>query len=292
MTTNAETNGNVLHISEGILIAIISAYAYLYVFLNEYGFVSFFNLPESYIRVSLEQILFHSILMIIFVFFVLFMLYNSRYFIRVRMKDSRYSDDFLNNSAKIALVPGMLLGLLVVFNIAFEFIEPIIGITLSFVIILIFVTIYFYWQVIVKKNHLKRHSSEKYGNKDNRVEISIFSYKLRLNYIDIFVIFTILIGFLSFSYMNGYGTAKTRESFFVVNTNPEMVILKSYGETHLLAPFDRKTNIIKRKFTTAEIKDELGLFASYEHLGRLKPAEIIVPVEEVEENQDVQEPPE
>lgn len=294
MTTTNETNGKILHISEGILIAIISGFAYLFVYLNEFGYVKYFNLPKNFIHISLEQILLNSLIMIflgfsvILAYFSIYVAYNV-FLKKVFRRPQSYPKDFINAVLRGILLIGFFGLLFEEYIQIVEFINPLIIRIIELVIVSIIVIIYFWRYVLI---HLNNNNGENNDKQSSKLAISIFTYKIQLYSKDIFVFFLLLVCSLSFSYLSGYRTAKTGEKFYVVNTNPEMVVLRSYDETLICAPFDRDTNIVQRKFTIVEIKEELGIFASYEHLGRLRPAEIIVPVEMAEPTQDEQESPE
>lgn len=294
MEKNSEESRNTFHITEGVLLGILSAIAYLYVYLNEYWYSRYFNIPSNYIRISLEQILLNSFYMIFFSFMIFFAFVYANFFFdapKRRWIQRPYAKIYSKRTAKDTIYASLALFLILKVADIVEFSNPSINTFLYIGIIILFMVI-FTVIVTVKANHLAQNIENEIDEGQSNFEISIFTNILRLNYSDLLLIIAILIGILLYSSLDGYESAKNGKSYYVVNTNPEMVILKSYGETLISAPFDRETNTVEKKFTIVEVKEELGLFASYERLGRLKPIEISVPVEEPEEIQEGQEPPE
>jgi hypothetical protein len=139
----------------------------------------------------------------------------------------------------------------------------------------------------------RKSKKPKENNKQNiLIVFSILGFKIPLYQVDFIIILIAGVCVLVYSFINGYSNAKNNETFYVINTIPEVVVLTSNGESHLCAQFDRDTNIVDTKFTVVDVRQDLGLYVKQEHLGRLRPAEIIVPVTEMEENLEEQEPPE
>lgn len=349
MANNDETNGKVINISERILIGIFAAIGYVYVFANELGYTSYFNLPSNYISISLERILLNSIVMILFGYLLLLFLISPKLLVgskrRFRipsgtpkvigskeerisieiLKNKRYAEEIASNYTGFIIGSGAIIMVLFFYSQIAETNNAATVYTvviISWTLISLFLSIFMLWKLRVQRNDEDKTNKEIVISRifrivtslpemltnskilrsiftpviesltNSKIEISIFGYKTQLKSKDIIVIIILLICLLFSSYYFGLYSAKNDEDYYVVNTNPEMVVLRSYGETLISAPFDRETNIVEMKFTPIEIMEDVNLFTTYEHLGRLRPAEIIVPVEEVEEIKEEHEPPE
>ncbi|HET6419808.1 MAG TPA: hypothetical protein VFG19_06620 [Geobacteraceae bacterium] len=69
---------------------------------------------------------------------------------------------------------------------------------------------------------------------------------------------------------SGFGIirAVTKEKYYVVNTSPEMVVLRIYGNVLICAPFDRISKKIYKNFDVKNIND-FGLKMTLEKIGPL-----------------------
>jgi len=66
----------------------------------------------------------------------------------------------------------------------------------------------------------------------------------------------------------GIVQAVTKEEYYVVNTSPEMVVLRIYGERIICAPFNRISKKIYKNFVIKSIND-FGLVMTLEKIGPL-----------------------
>lgn len=61
------------------------------------------------------------------------------------------------------------------------------------------------------------------------------------------------------SHYLGIYHAKTKENYLIVSEDPELVVLRIYGDRMVTAAFDRKSKVVENKFVIRDISDGLTL---------------------------------
>lgn len=77
----------------------------------------------------------------------------------------------------------------------------------------------------------------------------------------------LLIFFLG--YQSGNWEAKNRQDYLVLSTNPELVVLRIYGDNAVAAPFNRQAKTIEKEFTVHKVGDDPKLEYRWETIGPL-----------------------
>lgn len=73
------------------------------------------------------------------------------------------------------------------------------------------------------------------------------------------------------AYFGNY-SARTMTEYYTLNTNPEQVVLRIYGDNIISAPFELTSRTIKREFYIHKVGTEAGLSLSVKKLGELSPS--------------------
>lgn len=84
------------------------------------------------------------------------------------------------------------------------------------------------------------------------------------------VITLFLIVSLSLGFVFGHTDAVNRTEYVVLNTVPESVIIKIYGDKVVSAPFDREKRVLYKSFTVHRLGDDSGLTLSPQSVGPLE----------------------
>ena len=84
----------------------------------------------------------------------------------------------------------------------------------------------------------------------------------------------IIVGIIFFSYTlfsdAGYYSAAKQKAFYVVNTDPETVMLEVNDDLALCFRFDRDRKIVGNEFTIVDVSNREELIYTYEEVGPLK----------------------
>lgn len=72
------------------------------------------------------------------------------------------------------------------------------------------------------------------------------------------------------AYFGNY-SARTMTEFYTLNSNPEQVVLRIYGDNIISAPFDLTSHTIKREFYIHKVGGNEALSLSVKQLGELSP---------------------
>lgn len=273
MENNDATEGNRINISEGIILAIITAIAYLHVYLSELAYHQYFNIPKFLIRLSIEQILFRGFLFIslgISLFFGFSAWINYSY---TKREKYVFSEPL---AIELIFLSTLTTILFVGIGDTLDFLDPRYEDMILFATQFIIIWIAFYLIYKFMKNR-KKLIEEKKIKKEPTIPILFLSLKLRPSIFDLILIVIILVFVFAISYENGYSNAQNTKDFYVTNTIPEKVILKNYSENLICASFDRKTNDVYNEFTILRVGDDPELTLSLERLGKLHPQELKPP---------------
>lgn len=81
------------------------------------------------------------------------------------------------------------------------------------------------------------------------------------------IITFILIGALSLGFMFGTSDARNKKEYLVVGNNPEMVVVKIYGNNIIMAQLNRDANSFEKKFTI----NKVGMTSNQYRLERVGP---------------------
>ncbi|HEC36033.1 MAG TPA: hypothetical protein ENI39_05810 [Anaerolineae bacterium] len=246
---------------EGLLVAAISAYAYIFAFVYEAGFAQVFSIPLSFIAVSLTNVLVAggSLLLV------------GHLVVSVGNLVFMMSDIFSGPISKRIkrLVPLLLFSLALVCVTSGTRLLPsfIIACAVGWLIAIFFQFIFplltqrgkgSYREKLVAQDDLDARTSDWYDLLARRLGVGPYSLVL------------LLLMALVVVYYAGQSTAMRQSTYLVTSTSPEMVVLRVYGGNMVCAPFDRDTREVKPSFVVLKVGEDPGLALHSEHVGPLR----------------------
>lgn len=85
-------------------------------------------------------------------------------------------------------------------------------------------------------------------------------------FVDLFLLFALIL-----CWVIGQGDAASTETFPIINSDRQLVVLKIYGDNIIAAPFDKEKGQVKKEFHLFKVGDEKIDFIGIEYIGILKP---------------------
>ncbi len=245
-------------ISEGILLAISSASAYLFAFYYEKGYASVFNIPVSFINVSLTSILTFGAIIISLILFLLPFI-NLFFVVTIGR---------MNTTLQRAIIPVVLLFVFLLVQIYFFGIAGLKDwyFVLIFLCILIFLSLVFPLIVQPGKTFISKLEVQEKLDLQFVDAISLMHIKFGKEALLVLAVF--LFG-IYVAPSAGKSEAIKQEEFLVTNTTPELVVLRIYGDNLICVPFNRTTGEIEENFSVIKNTGETGLALRLEKLGQL-----------------------
>ncbi|MFW9879663.1 MAG: hypothetical protein ACFFG0_41845 [Candidatus Thorarchaeota archaeon] len=248
-------------LSEGIILAILTATTYIFAFRYEAGYAGFFGIPSELVEVNLTAILvvalvIVSLLLTIWAFVLPLLIFIPRNWGVFGRSLLRLSPIFL---------------ILFVFLIAYgpkwqKLIFPLI-------LLLTWVFIEFVIPIIVQRG---RGSFREKLEAQEDVETKERSRKLigfldeKLNRFAALVIIFFIFGYMTTGLMGRANAERQREFLVIHGTSEELVILRVYGEKLICAPFDRNRKEINHTFFIKKVSDISGTLLKQEKIGPLR----------------------
>lgn len=254
-------------LSEAVLLAGASAVAYLFAFLYERGFTSFFGIPTQFVNVSLVTLLIFGAG--VFTLLILTLGLIDMFF------------PFMPKHPYLAhYIPRLTLQLFIFILIPIVLLEGhrwrlfvfMFGAWLGTVFLMLILPL------ITKR---KRGDWKKIYDAEMEREIQqsppgpgLYNlignrYGLKNLSLSVFMIFYCSL----LASMAGEAQAMNQQNFLVLNTTPEMVVLRVYGENIICAPFDRTAKEVKKGFLILKMAEDSKLIMNLETVGPLKPVE-------------------
>jgi hypothetical protein len=243
-----EGRKNQFRLSEGVLLALAPAYAYLLTFQYEKGFTSYFGIPDSFIDITLGNVLTLAGVVLGFVWVYLMMLNGIVMFI-----PSSVGNHPLIKRHVITLSIYSL----------FVYIPAYIYDTRSMWVFAISTTLlgiftYFILPLILfrdKRGYLdKLEIAAARMDRDDTTNL-IGWYKARIN--PWFTILTLIFAYFVFiAYEAGRMKAANQQEFLTTSINDrEVVCLRAYADKLILTPFDRNTRRAEKRFIIVSLND-------------------------------------
>jgi hypothetical protein len=243
------------HITEGILIALGSAYIYLVTFFYEFGYCKHFGIPSTFISPNLTTILVAAAAIGSLLLSSFQIMGFSVPLIKAAANPNElqkpYRAFFALNA--ILLIIGLLL--LTIYGPAWK-------VFLSFtIIVLIFNFVQFGIGLITyRKKGSLREKFEAMNNSEPDAfdffallmeKIGLYGYSLIL-----FVVLTVGLAFLI-----GNGEATQQKIFLILKEQKEYVLLRTYGDLMIAAPIDRSKKLVEHELLLLRFtsKDKLEL---------------------------------
>ncbi|RJP50866.1 MAG: hypothetical protein C4557_08850 [Anaerolineaceae bacterium] len=245
-------------ISEGIILALSSAGAYLFAFFYERGFASIFKIPTSLITIDLTTVLIFGV-----IFIGVILLISP--FINLLLS---LTVGKIHPSIQKAAIP-----------IIFIFIVLLIQIILFgfsnwknwFFLLVYFVAfsfLQFVFPLITQRGKKYADKLEAQNNADmQHVDIPALMQR-KFGNDSLLIVLVFIFGMVT-ALSAGAAEATKQEEFLVTNTTPELVVLRIYGDNLICVPFNRATGEIEQSFSIIKNTGETGLVLRLEKLGQL-----------------------
>jgi len=253
-------------VTEGLLVAIASAVAYLLAFYYEKGFTSYFKIPTHFVGVGIVNIF---IVIALAISFLLFILPTADFIFALlrRLHPVLYP-----------LVSGLLfMSLFLVMHLYLFGLSnwPLFIVHLVVLFIIVFIALVLPMIAHRKKGKVLERLEEQ-QNLD-RSHVGIFDVMAtKFGRSSVLVIAFSLLS-INFAENAGRAQAMKQTEFLVVSTEPEMVVLQIYGDSIICAPFKRETKEVETRFRIMKIAEDSKLALNLEKVGPLRPVEFKLP---------------
>lgn len=239
---------------EAILAVLIPIFGYLLAFAYETGFCVYFNIPVEFIEISLISVL-KITGTLITITFIIWMFYEF-------LDSIKFFNNPIGRALSRILIPIILIPIgIYVFDLPWYYI----------LIMYPFIFVLFVLPLFQKGIKGYKRKVEYTLNQDLKDEWLIDKLAKKIGpYALIFLMFFIVgLGILNVA---GGFNAKTKMTFMVIKSSPELVILRKYSKNFICTSFDRKKKEIKKNFYLKNVDQivEQGLKIVVEDIGPLK----------------------
>jgi len=253
-----------IEISEAVLIATTPFFAYVLCYLFEIGYCNYFELPASLIEINIFTVL--NTLAILLLIGIL-----------IRLLFWGLSELFEPAVGFLPLI-GKIIGVFIITYIVLSIIlgdpkELFVALIILFggTIIFIFL-IYLLYKIRRKTYNAQKGDGKRKLPKDEEIKIkTLLKIKIIPFKISLSKLILILLLSLGLSYATGYGCAKRRSSFTVINTEPEKVVLRIYGGKVICAEYDRENKVLKKRFFALYLTENRDINFEQKDIGPLNP---------------------
>jgi len=248
--------------SEAIILALMTAISYIWVYSYEFGYYSYFGIPSNLITINVSDILNFS------VSFIFILSIFAQIILLILFESSSRTSFFSRFEWRFALPIGL--------SVLFFILLPVIyyGIWNIFWPVLIFLGIFIIFLLIVE---LIIRKIKKPTGIYNSV-FDVFTYKLdsklgkwvNLNILNILAF--VVTFFIVIAFLRAYGESRAMKetNFYIVNTKPECVMLYFKGEINVCSPFDRQNKVVDRSYKFIKLADSPDILIRYESVGPLR----------------------
>ena len=245
-------------ISEGIILALSSAGAYLSAFFYEKGYASKFKIPTSLISINLTSVLIFGAIFIGVILAVLPFLNLLLSLILGRTHPAI-------QRAAIPIILIFVFLLIQIYLFGFSNWKD------WFFLLALFVAysfLQFVFPLITQRGKKYVDKLDAQNNADMQLVDTSALMQRKFGNDSLLIIVVFLIGMVT-ALSAGVAEATRQEEFLVTNTTPELVILRIYGDNLICVPFNRATGEIEQSFSIIKNTGETGLVLRLEKLGQL-----------------------
>lgn len=237
--TQEKNSKNFNFLPEAMIAALIPIYGYYIAYRYETGFFMKFNIPTSFIEVSISEVL----RVLGGLFTLIFILY---FFIEIFIRAGISKNPIIRSFGRIVWPSLIFLLFFILSN------PPFIFVIFFLIFILFMLIIEFIFPLInlrgIKGFKKKLELQEDIDRKEKfLVDIIIKGIAKKFG-ISAFLILLLLI--LSLFFIDNISTfeAMRKRSFLIIKSNPELVVLRKYSQNFICATFDRETKEIHNTF--------------------------------------------
>lgn len=258
-----QENQKKLPISEAVILAAISASAYLFAFLYEQSFMAYFGIPTQFVNVSLVTLLTFGAATAVFLIClaglanVLFSFLPKHPFLSFYIP--RYA----------------LLGFLTVL-VPFFLYEGRKGRLVMLCIWIVLTIGLFVMPLIIyrkKGSWDKRYDAAIEAESGKNIQGLYRRIEERYGVRELGLIVFVVMACLGLASSMGEAEAVNQRFFLVINTKPETVVLRVSGENIICAPFDRNKREVKKSFSIRKVAEDPNLIMNLESVGPLTPVD-------------------
>jgi hypothetical protein len=243
--------------TEGILLALASSLAYYFTYLYEQEYVTYYGIPDDFIDIRIT-VLIAVLSGMLLLGIVLFILTNSLSSI-VSINDSYYGVIIVEMALLIFPITMILL-------YGYNSYEGRMSAIMAGVLIL-------YDLLSLTKRRIsgkrpRKHDIKTKDEINQRTFNRVLSEKMGTNVAAL--IMFVFLGCIVASSMGKAAAAKKTE-FLVTSTKPAMVVLKTYGDYLICAPYDVSKKTVEKNFSILKLADDKKLMLSVNKIGPLEP---------------------
>ncbi len=265
MTDSEKQSKSRFRITEGILLALAPALSYFLAFYYEKGFAQYFDIPINFIQVSfIDVIVFASIVLGAIGLFTVFMNPFVIFIQTVKVHP-------VIRVALLRLLPPIMFFIIIFFLFGYSNRKYWGG---ALAVVIFFALLEFVMPLLARRNVSgyinKWVAQEEFDQEFDESHPDIFGL-IKRHYGQRLLL--IMLGiFLSTALAEQAGLTKAvnQDEFLVLNTSPEMVVLRVYGDRMIAASFNRKTQEVESKFVIKVLGEDDNLVISPEDVGSLK----------------------
>ncbi len=231
-------------LSEGIIIGLGSLFGYLIAYRYHLGFVNYFGIPSDFVVLSITDVIFAVLAIIMLVLFMLF-IGNFLYFLVPKG----------NNVLSIKFLRVSIIG---IFTLFYSYLygthwQEWIWLLGFFVMVLFLEYAFPLLTQRVKKSYREKLKAQEEIDAQVGDIYTHISSRIGLTR---YVILSILLLLVFLSYPKGRYDASKKDEYLVTATSPEMAVLRIYGDSIICAPFDRATKKIYKRFHIIKMNEE------------------------------------
>ena len=247
-------------ISEGLIIATAPVVAYLYAFLYQGSFAAFFGIPLEFVTISLTTVCIVAVLLVC----SFQMFFFTAYFVYLNLKDFRMQPEirFRLASPSYAAIPTAI----GVYYFRSNW-RLWIGGLVTFLVI---AGVHFGLPLITnrgKKTYIEKLRGQ--DEVDNAADSPMMRAVQRLGPHTTTAIILFLYGAL-ISFGAGYSDASKQKEFLMLRVEPELVVLRIYGDNLICAPLDRQTGRLERSLVIQKLGENSRIHMRWEKVGPLE----------------------
>ncbi|MEW6330611.1 MAG: hypothetical protein AB1560_04030 [Pseudomonadota bacterium] len=266
--TRNKRSDNLRWLTEGLLIAGVSFLAYMASMAYEVGYAKFFAIPYALIQISLTTTLLTAGCVLLAIGIsgsaFTFLLYLQKKF---KLPYFYYAIA----GTIVSLLPVGGVAIFIFMNNSLEQWISLIAATLLSILVV------FVWPIILRRDSNDSYSERYYKHLLDESQPSLLNFfsfsRRRYGNLPFFVILLFAVVVL-LSYMSGNGNAKYQESYYVLDSDPEHVVLRIYDSLLIAAPLNRKNKTITNTLVIYDLTKDGRITLRQEQVGPLNVASI------------------
>ena len=238
-------------LTEGVLLAVASAYVYFITFVYEYGFCSYFDIPASLIAPNVSTFLVTAVALGVTLLPALqFLAFTTPLFKAARDPNRRAYRDVYAITAVLS-VAGILLA--AIYGISLVGVALYVGASLTFLAFL-------FLPAILSDRHLpisERLSKDAdIQDKDPFVTTNLFEGWVSYRKMRIGLLAFVALGV---AYLVGDAEARHKKQFVALKADEDMVLLRTYGDLLIFTKIDKEAHVQSLRLLWLSEKKELDL---------------------------------